>query len=212
MTSIFCDDICFEYADSLIFRRWSCELFSGNLVSVIGPNGSGKTTLLKLISGLILPNEGDIWLNNWNSKYEWKKFREKVGASLYPERGFNFRLSGYQNLEYIGALNGLTQKEIRRRTQKIFNKFDGRTFFEPRFSDLSLGQRCIFGIFVATIISNGIILVDEPTSPLDSKNRESVYFMLKELVRFGYLIVDTTHDPTLAEISDVILSSQEFVQ
>ena len=132
-----------------------------------------------------------------------KNFAKKLGRVCTLSVVSILGSADIKNLEYIGALNGLTQKEIRRRTQKIFNKFDGRTFFEPRFSDLSLGQRCIFGIFVATIISNGIILVDEPTSPLDSKNRESVYFMLKELCAVCYLIVDTTHDPTLAEISDV---------
>lgn len=132
--------------------------------------------------------------------------------SLYSERSFNFRLNGYQNAEFIGALNGLHKAEVYQRIDELFSRFNAAKFFETRFSDLSLGQRSIYGLLVAALTSHGIVILDEPTSTLDVHNRKIVCAMIKALTAGGHIVITSTHDSDLAEASDFVITSEEFLR
>lgn len=211
METLRCDDVSFSYPDRPVLYHWTKDFPPGTSSAIIGPNGSGKTTLLKLLTGLVIPSSGRVYFGRWNTADDWKKFRSKIGLSLYSERSFNFRLDGYQNAEFIGALNGLHKHEVHERIEELFSRFDAARFFECRFSDLSLGQRSIYGLLVAALTSHGIVILDEPTSTLDAKNRRVVYAMISALTAGGHIMIVSTHDMEVAEACDYVITSEEFL-
>lgn len=212
METLRCDDVSFSYPDKPVFSHWSQEFQPGTSTAIIGPNGSGKTTLLKLLAGLVIPSSGNVCFGRWTTDKNWKRFRSRIGMSLYSERSFNFRLNGYQNAEFIGALNGLSKHEIYERIEEVFSRFNAERFFEEKFSDLSLGQRSIYGLLVAALVSHGIVILDEPTSTLDKNNRRVVYAMIRALADGGHIVVSSTHDMNLASVSDCVINSEDFLQ
>lgn len=209
--TITCNNVNFSYKDKQILHNFNAEFQPGRIASFTGGNGSGKTTVLKILAGLITPLSGTVELNSIDSTHQWAKFRSAIGASIYAERSFNFRLSGYHNAEYLMALSGFSQIESKRRIERLFSTFDGTEIFKHRFGDLSLGQRRIYGLLVAVLTSNGVVLLDEPTSTLDPRNSEGVYKVLAWLRENDYTVVTTTHDAKIAQISNYVVDTGDLL-
>ncbi|RLE68811.1 MAG: ABC transporter ATP-binding protein, partial [Thermoprotei archaeon] len=72
----------------------------GEVFGLLGPNGAGKTTTIKMLSTLLIPDEGDAWVNGYHVVREANKVRESIGVSLYSDRGFYWKLTGRENLRY----------------------------------------------------------------------------------------------------------------
>jgi ABC-2 type transport system ATP-binding protein len=100
--------------DRLIALDSLClDISHGEIFGLLGPNGSGKTTTVKLLATLVLPTLGTAYVNGHNIITEASKVRVSIGLSCGNERSFCYRLSGWQNLEFFGALQGLNRAESR---------------------------------------------------------------------------------------------------
>lgn len=206
-----CSHISFSYPSRPILSNFS-HCFTPGITAIAGTNGSGKTTLLKLLTGLALPNAGEVKVDGFDTRRQWESVRQAIGIAMYSERAYNFRLSGYHNAEYLGALNGFTATEMRAKEEKLFSHFDGSAFFSPRYGELSLGQRSIFSVLLAALLAESTIIADEPTSALDSRNSKTMYRMLQSFAHDGFTVVVTTHDKGLIDQADSILNSGGFMR
>jgi len=80
------------------------SVFRGEIFGLLGPNGAGKTTTIKMLSTLLLPDEGEAWVNGYSIIREPNKVRENIGVSLYSDRGFYWKLTGRENLRFFAYL------------------------------------------------------------------------------------------------------------
>lgn len=184
----------------MILDQVSMELYSGKVYGLMGPNGSGKTMLLRLIAGLILPTEGEVWIDEKRLGEEID-FPESIGA-LIENPAFQPYYTGYKNLELLAALKRqVGEAEIREALRKVDLDPDDKR----KFSKYSLGMKQRLGIAAAIMESPEILLLDEPTNALDEQGVEIVTELIKRERNKGTLIVLASHDAVFLEtIADEI--------
>ena len=169
----------------------SLEIHAGEFVTLLGPSGCGKTTTLRMIAGFETPTEGEIYIGGEcvNALTPDKRDTAMVFQSyaLFPH--YNV----YNNISFGLRLKKLPEKEISERVHKIM-ELVGLTGMEERFpNQLSGGQQQRVAIARAVVTNPKLILADEPTGNLDSKNGAEVMNLLTELNREGTTIIMVTH-------------------
>jgi putative ABC transport system ATP-binding protein len=178
------------------------EIHQGQYVCIAGPSGCGKSTLLSILGLLDTPTEGHYWLHeqavaNLDHAQRARIRNREVGFIFQ-----NFNLIGdltvYENVELPLSYRGLGLAERKRRVAEALEKVGmaHRTNHYP--SQLSGGQQQRVAVARALAGQPSILLADEPTGNLDSKNGEAVMALLRDLHREGATICMVTHDPRFA--------------
>lgn len=174
----------------------------GEYIAIAGPSGCGKTTLLSLLGLLDTSTEGDYYLDAKNVSQLTASDRARVRNR---EIGFIFQafnligdLTVYENVELPLTYRGMNSSERKERVQNALERVGmaHRTKHYP--SQLSGGQQQRVAVARAIVGKPLILLADEPTGNLDSKNGEAVMGLLKELHDDGATICMVTHDPRYA--------------
>ena len=93
----------------------------GEVYGLLGPNGAGKSTLIKILCTLILPSEGEAYVNGYDVVKEGQQARESLGFVTTDERSFYWRLSGRENLQFFATLYNLPQSVVRSRTEELLD-------------------------------------------------------------------------------------------
>jgi putative ABC transport system ATP-binding protein len=182
------------------------DIRKGEYVAISGPSGSGKSTLLAIMGLLDTPTHGQYILNG--------KAVEDIGSSdrariRNREIGFIFQsfnligdLTVYENVELPLTYRGMSSGERKERVHKSLERvgMSHRTKHYP--AQLSGGQQQRVAVARALAGSPSILLADEPTGNLDSRNAESVMELLRELHREGATICTVTHDPRFSRHAD----------
>ena len=183
----------------------SLEFESGEISGLKGINGSGKTMIMRIISGLIRPTEGKVFINGRELKKEMD-FPESIGV-LIDSPAFLDGYSAYDNLRYMASVkNKVSGEEIKDLLKKVELADAGK----KKYKYFSLGMKQRLGIAAAIMEHPDIILIDEPTHALDSKGVEMVKCILQQEKERGALIVLTCHDySVLKELSDSIYFIEE---
>ena len=178
---------------------------SGEITGLKGINGSGKTMIMRIISGLIRPTEGKVFINGRELKKEMD-FPESIGV-LIDSPAFLDGYSAYDNLRYMASVkNKVSGEEIKDLLKKVELADAGK----KKYKYFSLGMKQRLGIAAAIMEHPDIILIDEPTNALDSKGVEMVKCILQQEKERGALIVLTCHDySVLKELSDSIYFIEE---
>jgi len=97
----------------------SFEVYRGEIFGLLGPNGAGKTTTIKILSTLLLPDEGEAWVNGYHVVKEADRVRATIGVSLYSDRGFYWKLTGRENLRYFAYLHHISPREAERKIEEL---------------------------------------------------------------------------------------------
>jgi ABC-2 type transport system ATP-binding protein len=143
------------------------QIEKGDRVAVMGPNGAGKTTLLKLIGGLLLPSEGNILVNGFDTLRHSQEARKSVGFMLNEERSFFWRLTAVQNLEFFGALDNLWGADLRRRIDELIDVVGLAQTADKPVSSFSSGMKQRLALARGLIAEPEVLILDEPTRALD---------------------------------------------
>ena len=182
------------------------QIRKGEYVSIAGPSGSGKSTLLALIGLLDSPSEGTYILNehpvaNLNIS-ERSRIRNREIGFIFQSFNLIGDLSVYENVELPLTYRGMASAERKQRVQTALERvgMSHRTKHYP--SQLSGGQQQRVAVARALAGSPAILLADEPTGNLDSRNAEAVMDLLRDLHREGATICIVTHDPRFARHAD----------
>jgi len=179
------------------------EIRKGEYVSIAGPSGSGKSTLLALIGLLDSPTDGSYILNgkavaNLNTS-ERSRIRNREIGFIFQSFNLIGDLNVYENVELPLTYRGMASAERKQRVQTALERvgMSHRTKHYP--SQLSGGQQQRVAVARALAGSPSILLADEPTGNLDSRNAEAVMDLLRDLHREGATICMVTHDPRFAK-------------
>ena len=189
----------------LILDHVNMTLVSGKIYGLQGPNGSGKTMLLRLIAGLILPTEGEVWIDGKKLGKEMD-FPPSMGLMI-ENPAFLPNFTGLKNLELLAEIKGKArEEEIRQAILDVgLNPDDKRTF-----SKYSLGMKQRLGIASCLMEKPDLILLDEPTNALDEKGVDEICKIIKREKERGALIVIASHDADVLEgLADEMYSVYE---
>lgn len=151
----------------IIINNISFKVDKGDICGFIGPNGSGKTTLIRLITGLITPSKGKIYINNNDVNINRKEALSNIGTIVESPIFFSY-LTGEQALLNLALLNDNTTKNERKERVKDSLKIVG--LYERRndkISTYSLGMKQRLGIAQALLNNPKVIILDEPINGLD---------------------------------------------
>jgi ABC-2 type transport system ATP-binding protein len=143
------------------------EVQKGDRIAVMGPNGAGKTTLLKLIGGLLLPTEGDVIVNGFNTCRHESEARRSVGFVLNEERSFFWRLTAMQNLEFFGTLDNLWGAKLHERIRELICRVGLEEAADKPIAAFSSGMKQRLALARALIAEPEVLILDEPTRALD---------------------------------------------
>jgi ABC-2 type transport system ATP-binding protein len=139
----------------------------GEIFGILGPNGAGKTTLIKILCTLVLYDEGEVYVNGHDPRKEVSEVLKNLQAVLPESRGFNWRLTGKQNLEFYALLYGLSDADARERVNYLLD-FTGLTArADDGIQRYSTGMQRRLLLCRALLRDTPIIVFDEPTSGLD---------------------------------------------
>ena len=188
----------------------SLEVKEGEFVAIMGPSGCGKSTLLNILGLIDNPTEGTYLLNGTDVSRMQENERTELrkGTIGFVFQSFNLieELNVVENIELPLLYMGIPRSERRRRVQEIMERV-GIAHRAKHFPcQLSGGQQQRVAIARAVIPSPKVILADEPTGNLDSRNGREVMDLLAELHREGTTIIMVTHSQHDANYADRIVN------
>ena len=190
---------------ALILDDVNIQLTGGKIYGLKGPNGSGKTMLMRLLSGLIRPTSGEVWIDGKKLGKDMD-FPESVGL-LIENPAFLPNYTGYENLELLAQIRGkIGAEEICQSLLEV-----GLDPHDPRkYRKYSLGMKQRLGIAAAIMEKPDLLIVDEPTNALDDSGVEQICTILRRERERGALVVIACHDSILLQtLSDEIYKIYE---
>jgi len=176
-------------------RDVSLDVHRGEIYGILGPNGSGKSTLVRLLSTLLIPDEGDVrvfGLDIIRHEMDVKRMINRVSV----DAAFFKKLSPLENLLYGARLYGMGGREAREKSIAILKRLglDSRSYTQP-MDEMSRGMQQKVAIARAFLTQPILLLLDEPTTGLDPRSKYEVQEFVFELRdRHDATILITTHD------------------
>jgi putative ABC transport system ATP-binding protein len=182
------------------------EIQAGEYVAIAGPSGCGKSTLLSILGLLDSPTEGGYRLNGKPveslSASERARIRNREIGFIFQAFNLIGDLTVYENVELPLTYRGMAAAERKKRVQDALERVGMSHRMKHYPSQLSGGQQQRVAVARALAGSPSVLLADEPTGNLDSKNGEAVMELLRDLHRNGATICMVTHDPRFARHAD----------
>ena len=199
-----------EEIDTWALREVSLEVKNGEFVSIMGPSGCGKTTLLNIMGLLETPTEGTYMLEGKDvsqlSERERTNIRKGVIGFVFQSFNLIDELNVYENVELPLLYMGVPAKERKKRVTEILDRMAMSHRRKHFPCQLSGGQQQRVAVARAVVSNPKIILADEPTGNLDSKNSKEVMDLLLQLHEKGTTIVMVTHSQHNASYADRIIN------
>jgi putative ABC transport system ATP-binding protein len=197
-------------ARTFILKDINLEIEEGEFISIMGPSGSGKSTLLNVIGMLDEPDEGEYYFNG----EDVLKLKERQRSNLYKKHiGFVFQayhlideLTVYENIETPLIYQDIKGAERKAMVADMLDRFSvvGKKDLFP--SQLSGGQQQLVGIARALIVKPKLLLADEPTGNLNSKQGEEIMELFSQLNKEGVTIIQVTHSEKNAAYGSRIIN------
>lgn len=190
-----------------VLKGIDLQIGKGEVVSIVGPSGAGKTTLLQIIGTLDKPDTGTVCIDGVNvTSLSQKKLSDFRNAKL----GFVFQFhqllpefTAIENIMIPAYIAGKSRKEARMRAEELlqFMGLGERASHKP--NELSGGEKQRIAVARALMNNPSVILADEPSGSLDTKNKEELHQLFFDLRdKYGQTFVIVTHDESLAAITD----------
>lgn len=193
-----------SFGKKQVLRDVSFEMRQGEILGLIGPNGAGKTTAIKLILGLQSINSGEVLINGYDIKKEFRDAICSVGAIVESPDLYMY-LTGRKNLELIARLyKGVTKERI----DEVVKIVGLENRIDDKVSKYSLGMRQRLGIAAAIIHKPNVLILDEPTNGLDPEGIKDLRILLKKLAKtekMGILISSHNLSELESFVTDVCL-------
>ena len=197
-----------QYQRVEALRGISCEFEPGKIYAVMGSSGSGKTTLLSLMAGLDVPTEGSVLCDGVSTAdIDLEKYRRESVAVIYQDFRLFPLLTVAENVMYPMELRGMKPAAAKKRAAELIERVGLPESALDRFpAMLSGGEQQRVAIARALGMETKVLLADEPTGNLDSKNSENIFGILESLAHDdGYCVVIVTHDDELGKQVDELM-------
>lgn len=179
----------------------------GEVVSIVGPSGAGKTTLLQIMGTLDSADSGSIEINRTDitslSQKELAKFRNKELGFIFQFHQLLPEFTALENVMIPAMIGGNSSNDTKARAMELLDFLGLKERANHKPSELSGGEKQRVAVARALINNPAVILADEPSGSLDSKNKAELHQLFFDLRdKFGQTFVIVTHDESLAEMTD----------
>ena len=190
-----------------VLKGIDLHIDKGEIVSIVGPSGAGKTTLLQIIGSLDKPDSGSVIVDGIDttrlSSKRLSDFRNRHIGFVFQFHQLLPEFTAIENIMIPAYIAGVSPKAARQRAEELlgFMGMSDRAHHKP--NELSGGEKQRVAVARALVNNPAVILGDEPSGSLDSKNREELYQLFFDLrSQYGQTFVIVTHDEGLANITD----------
>jgi len=193
MTTVVLKNLTRRFGDAVAVNNLNLEIKTGELVAFLGPSGCGKTTTLRMITGLLLPSDGDVLFDD---KSMLTVPTERRGAVMVFQKHLLFpTMNVGQNVGFGLRMQGADQKEINRRVSEMLELVRLPDFEKRRAHELSGGQQQRVALARALVVRPKVLLLDEPLANLDANLRLEMRELIRTIQRdLGITSVFVTHD------------------
>ena len=185
----------------------------GKFDSIMGPSGSGKSTFLHLIGILDTYDEGSVFINNIDvsslDDLQLSKIRKEEIGFVFQSFYLNNNMKAYENVIMPIMLDKIPYKDKKEKGITILNSLGLEKRVNHYPSELSKGECQRVAIARALINNPNIILADEPTGNLDSKNERNIFELLKKLSLEGKCVIVVSHNEEIKKYADVVLKIRD---
>ena len=154
----------------------------GEILGIVGKNGSGKSTLLKIISSVLKPSSGQVYVNG------------RISALLELGSGFNPEFTGLENVFFYGTITGYSEEEMNNKIDDILSFADIGDFINQPVKLYSSGMKARLGFAVATAIDPEILIVDEVLAVGDAIFQRKCYARMENLIKSGKTVLLVSHN------------------
>ena len=179
----------------------------GEVVSIVGPSGAGKTTLLQIIGTLDRPDSGTVCVDGIDvtslSQKKLSDFRNQHLGFVFQFHQLLPEFTAIENIMIPAYIAGTSQRQAKQRAKELldFMGLTDRATHKP--NELSGGEKQRVAVARALVNNPAVILADEPSGSLDTKNKEELHQLFFDLRnQFGQTFVIVTHDESLAQLTD----------
>ena len=204
-----------KYYDNLhVLKGIDLEVNSGEIISIVGSSGAGKTTLLQILGTIDKADKGTLEINNekidqLNNK-ELAKFRNQSVGFVFQFHNLLPEFNALENICLPGYIAKSPKNEVEKKANELLSilNIKDRSLHKP--NELSGGEQQRVAVARALINSPGIILADEPSGNLDSKNADELHKMFLKLNKeFNQTFIIVTHNQNLADMTNRKLVMQD---
>jgi len=171
-----------KYDDFWALQGISFSVHKGESLGIIGRNGAGKSTIFKLISGVLLPEKGEIFVNG------------RISPLIELEAGLHPELTGLENIYLNGAIYGMSRQEVEKKLDEIIDFSGLCDFIYSPIRTYSSGMNARLGFSIAINVNADILLIDEVLAVGDAEFQQRCFNKIHELKRKGATIVYVSHN------------------
>ena len=190
-----------------VLKGIDLEINKGEVVSIVGPSGAGKTTLLQIMGTLDRPDSGKVIVDGVDvstlSQKKLSDFRNQHVGFVFQFHQLLPEFTALENIMIPAFIAGKSQKEAKRRALELLDFMGLTERAEHKPNELSGGEKQRVAVARALVNNPAVILADEPSGSLDTKNKgelHQLFFDLRD--KFGQTFVIVTHDEQLPSITD----------
>lgn len=180
-----------SYKDVEVLKGINLNVEKGSILALLGPNGAGKTTFVRILTTLLMHDEGQASVNGYDIKKQSDKVRESIGLTG-QNAAVDELLSGYDNLVMFGRLFHLTKEDAIQRANELLKQFDLEDARDRKVKTYSGGMRRRLDLAACLVALPPVIFLDEPTTGLDPRSRLTMWKVIEELSKEGVTILLTT--------------------
>ena len=208
------DKLYYSYEDVEVLKGISLDIKKGEFVSITGPSGAGKTTLLHLLGTLDKAKSGSIKINNKNlknlSEKELAKIRNNEIGFVFQFHNLLVEFNALENVCLPALIKGLNKKDAEKRALELLEILGLSNRINHKPDELSGGEQQRVAVARALINSPAIVLADEPSGNLDSKNAEELHNLFIKLNKeFNQTFIIITHNNKFAKLADRVLKMKD---
>ncbi|MCF0053484.1 ABC transporter ATP-binding protein [Dyadobacter sp. LJ53] len=189
---IVCEKLTKRFGDFVATNQISLEVNKGEIFGFLGANGAGKTTAMRMLCGLSAPTSGSATIAGYDVYTETEKIKRNIG---YMSQKFSLyeNLTVLENVEFFGGIYGLTDQEIKTKTEELVSKLGLKSEMKKLVGSLPLGWKQKLSFSVAVLHQPRIVFLDEPTGGVDPVTRRQFWDLIYEAADHGITIFVTTH-------------------
>lgn len=182
-----------KFGSIIAVNSISLQVKRGEIFGFLGPNGAGKTTTIRLLTALLTPDSGDVFIDGIDIRKDPLKAKVKMG--VIPEMGNIYvDLTAKQNIILAGKFYGIRRRELKKKTDALLKLFELYERKDDPVKTFSKGMNQRVSIASALVHDPQILFLDEPTSGLDVQSQRLIKTIIKQMEQEGTTIFLTTHN------------------
>lgn len=181
-----------KFDDFTAVDNISFEVKKGEIFGFLGPNGAGKTTTIRMLCGLLVPSEGEIFVSGFNVAKQPEEVKKRTGYMSQKFSLYNY-LTVRENMEFYAGIYNIEKKQDGKKITEIFEKVEIEDEKDRLISDLAAGIKQRVALGCAIIHNPDVVFLDEPTAGVDPILRKKFWEIIEELSENGKTIFVTTH-------------------